>query len=201
MEKIGINEFALRQTKRDFVGTRLSMTQLTLIKENCNILYNTDKTKLDNSDYADFCKYVVIVQDSYDGIICPIIKITDENKHLLVTKYHTRVEGELPYLARNFSKNVLYSINDPHHLLVVLYSREQLEKEYKENEGGSPPVGSDYDIICVNAEPSEINSPMTPDTIIRNSLGTEFGGSGVELDKAKYMESVEYWSKHAMVDY
>jgi len=78
----------------------------------------------------------------------------------------------------------------------VLYSREQIENE----EPGSS-SGADYEIICINAEPDEIDSPMTPDTIIRNHLGKEFGGSGVSIDTEKYMESVEYWSRYAMLDY
>jgi hypothetical protein len=31
---------------------------------------------------------------------------------------------------------------------------------------------------------------MDPSTIMRNALGKEHGGSGVELDRKKYMESV-----------
>lgn len=38
---------------------------------------------------------------------------------------------------------------------------------------------------------------MDPITMMRNALGMEHGGSGVELDKIKYLESVEYWSKYA----
>ena len=40
---------------------------------------------------------------------------------------------------------------------------------------------------------------MTPITMMRNALGKEEGGSGVPLDKAKYMESVAYWQNHAIV--
>jgi hypothetical protein len=30
--------------------------------------------------------------------------------------------------------------------------------------------------------------------MMRNALGKEYGGSGVELDQDKYKESVEFWS-------
>jgi hypothetical protein len=40
---------------------------------------------------------------------------------------------------------------------------------------------------------------MDPITMMRNSLGAEEGGSGVKLDRDKYMESVEFWSKNALV--
>jgi len=34
---------------------------------------------------------------------------------------------------------------------------------------------------------------MDPITMMRNALGKEEGGSGVPLDKTKYMESVKFW--------
>jgi hypothetical protein len=41
--------------------------------------------------------------------------------------------------------------------------------------------------------------PMQPITMMRNSLGKDQGGSGEELDQAKYKESVAYWSNHVTV--
>ena len=38
-----------------------------------------------------------------------------------------------------------------------------------------------------------------PITMLRNALGKAEGGSGVPLDREKYMESVEYWKKHAVI--
>ena len=35
---------------------------------------------------------------------------------------------------------------------------------------------------------------MNPSTMIRNALGKEEGGSGVTLNREKYMQSVEFWS-------
>ena len=40
---------------------------------------------------------------------------------------------------------------------------------------------------------------MNPITMMRNSLGKEEGGSGVPLDRVKYMESVDFWSKNALI--
>ena len=59
---------------------------------------------------------------------------------------------------------------------------------------------ADYDIVCVLAEADINDSPMTPDTIIRNHLGVDFGGSGEPIDREKYMESVDYWSKYALIE-
>lgn len=38
--------------------------------------------------------------------------------------------------------------------------------------------------------------PMQPITMMRNALGKEHGGSGVPLDFAKYMDSVNFWKKY-----
>ena len=40
---------------------------------------------------------------------------------------------------------------------------------------------------------------MDPMTAMRNALGKEEGGSGVELDRGKYQESVDFWARHANV--
>ena len=40
---------------------------------------------------------------------------------------------------------------------------------------------------------------MTPITMMRNALGKEEGGSGVPLEREKYMESVKHWQTHAVI--
>lgn len=100
---------------------------------------------------------------------------------------------------------------------VILYSREQLEKERaampsKEDQahplppgdgdgdggetgGGSPQWG----IISLKAQDEGHETPMQPITAMRNALGRDQGGSGVPLDKAKYDEAVEYWRERAAI--
>ena len=41
---------------------------------------------------------------------------------------------------------------------------------------------------------------MDPITMMRNALGKEEGGSGVKINREKYAESVEFWSKHANIE-
>jgi hypothetical protein len=40
---------------------------------------------------------------------------------------------------------------------------------------------------------------MSPITILRNSLGVNEGGSGVALDHEKYLQSVDFWQKNAIL--
>ena len=59
----------------------------------------------------------------------------------------------------------------------------------------------DYDYGVVSVKPQDIGSeiPMDPITMLRNALGKEYGGSGVPLEKEKYLQSVEFWQSHANV--
>jgi Protein of unknown function (DUF3228) len=40
---------------------------------------------------------------------------------------------------------------------------------------------------------------MQPITIMRNALGTEEGGSGVPLDREKYIESTTFWMENVSI--
>lgn len=91
---------------------------------------------------------------------------------------------------------------------VILYSREQLEKERaampsKEDQAHPLPppgdTGPQWGIISLKAQDENHETPMQPITAMRNALGRDQGGSGVPLDKAKYDEAVEYWRERAAI--
>ena len=67
--------------------------------------------------------------------------------------------------------------------------------------GTDPNAALEYDYGIVSVKPSDVpfETPMDPITMMRNALGKEHGGSGVPLVAEKYLESVEYWKKHALV--
>jgi hypothetical protein len=67
------------------------------------------------------------------------------------------------------------------------------------NEDPNVDVDYDYGIISIKPQNVENELPMDPITMMRNALGKEEGGSGVPLDKNKYMESVNFWSKNALI--
>ena len=56
----------------------------------------------------------------------------------------------------------------------------------------------DWGIISIKPQGYDHELPMQPITMMRNALGKEEGGSGVGLDRAKYMESVEFWKEHVL---
>lgn len=135
--------------------------------------------------YAPFC--TLPVHRNWTSTRCLTIPVTEGNRHQLRSTYEARNSSELPVLVRWFE-----GVDPPvaGFLIPILYSREQLERE------GSP-IEGDFGIVgCMyTSEPEE--TPMAPITMMRNALGVEEGGSGVPLDRAAYLRSVEYWSAHA----
>ncbi len=135
--------------------------------------------------YAPFC--VLHVHRNWTSTRCLTAPITDENRHLLRSRYEARNDRELPVLVRWFE-----GLEPPvaEYLLPILYSAEQLAKE------GSP-IDGDWGVVgCLyTSTPEEI--PMAPVTMMRNALGVAEGGSGVPLDAEAYRRSVAFWSANA----
>jgi hypothetical protein len=75
---------------------------------------------------------------------------------------------------------------------LILYSKEQIQKENQAMGQIDPNAQVEYEYGIISVKPSDVpyESPMDPITMMRNALGKEHGGSGVELERSKYMESV-----------
>jgi len=171
--------------------------------------------------YAPFCKHLFIPASRFPfQVACAYAPITEENKHKLESVYSARTDKELPVLTRFFAKGSVEAAPATF-LDVILYSREQIEKENAamknkaslsskpaeeqqvqlpaelSSQGGS--AAWDWGIVSVKPQTVSHETPMNPITVMRNSLGKDEGGSGVPLNRAAYMESVEFWSKHAIV--
>jgi hypothetical protein len=135
--------------------------------------------------YAPFCK--LEVHSNWTSTRCQTVPITPENRQFLRSGYEARNPSELPVLTRWFE-----GVQPPvaNYLIPILYSRDQLRKEGEKIQAAWGVVGCLYTM-----EPEEL--PMAPITILRNALGVEEGGSGVVLDRAAYLRSVEFWGHHA----
>jgi len=187
MTTLGINDFVVRQCQPDFTGTRLSHQDLNHIH---GITGQNFKAGL--IEMGDFAFSRIVVLRNQWEVRAAYALVTDDNRHLLQSEYVTRQDGELPYLSR-FFKDVS-TLPMASHLHVIMYSREQLEKE------GASNTGSDFDIISVQAEMGTDLAPMTPSTMIRNHMGHAFGGNGEELNTRAYKDSASFWSRHAMIN-
>jgi hypothetical protein len=148
--------------------------------------------------YADFCKHIFV--ENFTEALVTSLEITPENEHLITTAYEARTETELPVLVRYFPHNVVGHVPRARYLDVILYSYEQIQKEYKDR-GEVDQQGCEYDwgIISVKPQDQDYELPMQPITMMRNALGREEGGSGVRLDRDEYRKSVDYWRKFALV--
>lgn len=153
--------------------------------------------------YAPFCKHIFV--PNFANCEVPYLEITKDNEHLLRTEYQKRRPEELAVLIRYFPRQLLEEnkvvIPKAKYLDLILYSREQVEKENKamgaiskEEEKEIP-----WALISVKAQDDNYELPMSPITMMRNALPLEEGGSGVKLDKPKYEESVAYWNKYATI--
>ena len=63
-------------------------------------------------------------------------------------------------------------------------------------------VGEDrtaWGIVAIKPQAIDREIPMEPITMMRNALGKDQGGSGVELVREKYKESSDFWKEHARV--
>jgi hypothetical protein len=135
--------------------------------------------------YAPFCK--LHVHANWTQTRCAAVEITPQNRHLLRSAYEARTKGELPVLNRWFE-----GVEPPlaRYLIVILYSREQMQRE-------GDAVDADWGIVGCLATMEPQETPLAPITMMRNALGVAEGGSGVPLDREAYLRSVEFWQRHA----
>jgi len=200
IENVKITEFAKRHFDSKFGGTKI----LDYTPEKFEDILNLNISALNSfpitehsterilPGYADFCKLVVI--KNFTSAKTGTLPITIENYQYLRSGFSARIESELPVLERWFELPI--PAPKAEYLVVVLYSKEQLEKERKEDEEEF--VG-DWGVVAILAQMSSNEEPMKPITMMRNALGIEEGGSGVPIDREAYKKSVDFWSRNATV--
>lgn len=152
--------------------------------------------------YAPFCKLLVI--ENFTDARIGSMPITLENYQYLRSGYSARRNSELPVFSRWFDLPV--SKPKAKYLALVLYSKEQLDKEGRITEGEHDdpnekyiPFDADWGVVAILGQSHSNEEPMKPETMLRNALGIEEGGSGVPLDRDQYLRSVDFWDKHATV--
>ena len=214
--KIKVTDFAKRHFEKKFGGTKiLDYTfeefekKLEFIK---NKNYSSDSligeygTNIGKmfiyKGYAPFCKLVAI--PNFTNARVGSLPIALENYPFIRSGYSARTESELPV----FSRWLELPLPAPkaEWLILVLYDKEQIDKEGRitEGEGKNPnekyvPLDADYGIVAILGQTHPNEEPMKPETMIRNALGINEGGSGVPLNRKKYLESVEFWSNNITV--
>ena len=189
-----LDPFGLRQFNNpNYVGTHVNFDPEAFEKK-INDEYEAGAKLIDG--YAPFCKHIFV--PNFANVYCGYQKITLENKHLLEACYDARKESELPVLIQYFDKS---KVEPPlaTHLDIILYSREQINLENIAMGETPPNTDAPWGIISVKGQLNDYELPMQPITMMRNALGKEHGGSGVPIDRAEYMKSVEFWRNHASI--
>lgn len=205
MRKIEYDPFVLRQFSPSFAGTKVKEEQKEELLEVANGVYNwcleeTDAPGKILDSAWDFCKYFVIPNDF--EVKCAVREITLDLYPYIRTDYVSRTPDELPILTRFVQLPPGFPNKEANYIVFVLYSREQLLKEFKPKEEGQEFYFDDsveWGVVSIMGTMEPKPDPLVPVTIMRNALGIEEGGNGETLDKETYLESVEFWKKYILV--
>lgn len=207
--KIQLTEFSKRHFDENFKGTKILDKSPSFIEHSLNTLFNRDSEYFPDEfmgdfpieyeildGYADFCKLLVI--SNFTDAKTGTMEITDSVMSNIRSEYYSRTDSELPVLTTYLD---IHSDSIPRakYLVFVLYSRDQLEKEFKGDRYDELDIDTDYGVVAILGQMTNTEEPMKPITMMRNALGVEEGGSGVPLDREKYMESVRFWSKYITI--
>jgi len=205
MKSIVFTEFAKRHFNKNFAGTKITSHStedfLKLYKDIGDIEKNEYKYGQfvhNNLVYYkrqgdfEFSRLITIL--NYTNAKVATYPITLETLPYLRTDYSSRTQKELPVLSRWFDFPPQFEIPKAKYLTLVLYSKEQIEKE-------TPGLilEADWGIVAILAHDNEEPEPMSPITIMRNALGIKYGGNGQPIDEIKYEKSVEFWKFNANI--
>ncbi|KAI9026141.1 hypothetical protein DFJ74DRAFT_663319 [Hyaloraphidium curvatum] len=190
-----LDAFCLRQfNDPTYTGTRIPYDPAAF-EAKVNELHAAGAPLVDG--YAPFCKHI-FVRNFVPGLRCGYAPLTEENRGLVESGYEARTPKELPVLVQYIDRT-RFEPPEATWLDVILYSREQIVEECEAM--GMDPPSSDrpWGIISVKGQLEDKELSMTPITMMRNALGKAEGGSGVPLDREKYMEAVEFWRRNVPI--
>lgn len=189
-----MDKFCMRQfTDPKYTGTRISCAPEEF-EARVNEAHQNGAPLVDG--YAPFCKHVFI--PNFTDVKCGYTVINSSTTPLIRSGYETRQEGELPVLVQWVNSS---DIEAPiaTFLDVILYSREQINKENIAMGEEPPQTEAPWGIISIKGQLCDYELPMQPITMMRNALGEAEGGSGVPLSRDKYAESVNFWKEHVAI--
>lgn len=132
---------------------------------------------------------VLLVNVPAKGFHTSIIKITDENRHLVEEIEYVRQAGEKPVITR-----VVKNIEKPEAKFakIVVYRADVLDKDNDRS------TMAEWEIVSINAQNYE-TVPMSPSTMLRNTKN-EVGGTYREYSQEQWDESYAFWDNHASIE-
>ena len=172
--KIAVNEFCRRQTHGSkfshFAGTFEELASLV--------------ERYFNSATQGYRDGVLLVPVPTEGFFSGVVEVTTETP--LRATFVARRKGEDPYLqveAVGGEKAKAGAVE------IVLYRHDVL--------GEDASTDAEFEIISINARPTEGPEPMTPVAMARNFLELP-GGTKAEYSAEEFAKAIIYWSTRAM---
>lgn len=222
--KIELTEFAKRHFEKDFNGTKLlDVTPNEFLKYINDEYLNFTLGPFNNAfredgdysnsiirkGYAGFC-IQLFIRNTFSESRTGTMKLGLDNFQYLKSEYSTRREGELPVMSRWLEIPKQF-VPRAEWFNVILYDRSHLLKE-----NSSGPADSEFElsdncewgIVAILGQQGNDEEPMKPETMLRNYMPLEYGGSGMKFPTLKkdqhefnstYMKSVSFWQHHATV--
>ena len=195
-----LDQFSYRAFDKSRTSNYINMEKEEFLKK-VNEQYKSESMLVDG--YAPFCKHL-FVPNFVKGLKSCHIEINKDTEKLIKSKYDSRQKNELPVLIRYIDLNTIDKdkIEDAKYLDLILYSKEQIISEMTEMKFEEKEINEmknkDFDWGIISIKPLNVNHelPFVPITIMRNALGKDEGGSGVPINRKKYMDGVEFWSKN-----
>ena len=200
MKKIEYDPFVTRQFSQNFSGTKVNLEIKDELLEVINDAYDYASTETMLDSEWGFCKYLVLPNEF--GVKCAVRPITLDIYPYIRTDYSQRTPEELAVLTRYVQLPPGFKSAEANYIVLVLYSKQQLQKEFKPKEEGQEFYFDDdveWGIVSIMGTMEPKPDPLVPITIMRNALGIEEGGNGETLNREVYNESVEFWSKYILV--
>lgn len=174
---IAINEFVRRQTAESkYSHYDGSFDELVALVEK-----HFDQA---TTGYKDG---VVLVPVPPEDFLSGVVKITGSTP--LHTTFESRRDGEEPYLqivALFGGEKMRAKVVE-----VVVYRHDILEED------GDASSEAEWEVVSINARPTEEEEPPTPMAMARNFLNLN-GGTKAEYTAEEFARSIAYWSSHAM---
>ena len=202
MKKIEYDPFVTRQFSQNFSGTKVNLEIKDELLEVINDTYQYglgDIGQLLDSEWS-FCKYLVLPNEF--GVKCAVRPITLDIYPYIRTDYSQRTPEELAVLTRYVQLPPGFKSADANYIVLVLYSKEQLQKEFKPKEEGQEFYFDDnveWGIVSIMGTVLPHPDPLVPITIMRNTLGVEEGGNSMPINIIEYNKSVEFWRNYILV--
>jgi len=238
IQNVKISEFALRHFDPKFGGTKILSLEPKEFENilNRELIANIDQgaeTSISamHDGYAPFCKLIAVKNFTDARVGC--VPITVANHQYIRHGYSKRRDGELETSSRWLELPV--PAPRANYLMVIVYDKEQMDKEAlaeynkKMAEGGidslglekPEPFSGEWGVVAILGQHGSEEEPMKPETMMRNYMPIEFGGSGqkfpempsdpedkgavakynAEMDdfREKFKKSVEFWQNHVTV--